>query len=96
MRNTTSTVMPAPDTTTTATLKECPLLKIYGENSEEVVMLRYIPDNFLSQTPKGREIVKLYYQWSPVIVKAMEEDEEFKQKANEMIDETLKLVTEMK
>ena len=43
----------------------------------------------LSQTPEGRDIIRLYYQWSPVIVKAMEEDEEFKGDVKEMIDGVL-------
>jgi hypothetical protein len=55
-------------------------------------LLRYIRDNMLSQTPEGREIIRLYYEWSPVIVKAMEEDEEFKEDVKEMIDGVLGLV----
>jgi len=40
----------------------------------------------LSQTPEGKELIKLYYQWSPVIVKAMEEDEEFREDIKEIVD----------
>ena len=39
-------------------------------------------------------MVKLYYQLSPVIVKAMEKDEEFKEELKEMIDGVLGLVVE--
>ncbi|MBW2183689.1 MAG: hypothetical protein JRF49_07470, partial [Deltaproteobacteria bacterium] len=46
------------------------------------------------QTPEGQSLIKLYYQWSPVIVKAMEKDEEFKEKVKEMIDGVLGLVVE--
>ena len=46
----------------------------------------------MSQTQEGQEIIRLYYQWSPVIVKAMEEDEEFKEEVKEMIDGVLELV----
>ena len=46
----------------------------------------------LSQTPEGQEVIKLYYQWSPVIVKAMEEDEEFKAEVKEMIDGVLLVI----
>jgi hypothetical protein len=70
----------------------CLSLKIYGEYSEEVELLRYIRDNILNKTPEGRELIKLYYQWSPLIVKAMEEDEEFKEDVKEVIDEVLGLV----
>ena len=48
----------------------------------------------LSQTPEGREIIRLYYEWSPAIVKAIEEDEKFKAQVKEMIDEVLGLIGE--
>jgi hypothetical protein len=37
-------------------------------------------DNILSQNPEGQEIIRLYYELSPVIVKAIEEDEELKER----------------
>jgi hypothetical protein len=40
----------------------------------------------------GHDIVELYYQWSPVIAKAMEEDGEFKVEVKEMIDGELELI----
>jgi hypothetical protein len=70
----------------------CPSEAIYGEGSEEVEVLRYVRDNLLTQTRQGREIIKLYYQWSPVIVKLMEEDEEFKADSKEMIDGILHII----
>ncbi len=48
----------------------------------------------LSQTSEGRELTRLYYQWSPVIVKAMEEDEEFREGVKEMIDGFLPMIRE--
>ena len=65
---------------------------LYGNNSGEVALLRYFRDNVLSQTPDGREMIKLYYQWSPVIVKAMEVDEELKEEVQELIDGVLGMV----
>ena len=65
---------------------------IYGASSGEVELLRYFRDNVLNQTPQGREIIRLYYQWSPIIVKAMEEDEKFKGEIKAMIDGVLELV----
>ena len=73
---------------------ECPSLALYGEYSEEVELLRDYRDEVLSQTPVGQEIIKLYYQLSPVIVKAMGEDEEFKEDIKELIDGVLGLITE--
>ena len=81
-------------TTTTAPCFPCPLKVIYGVDSEEVELLRYIRDNIMSQTQEGQEIIRLYYQWSPVIAKAMEEDEEFKQEVKELIDGILLLIRE--
>ena len=48
--------------------------------------MHYFRDTVLSQTPEGRELIKLFYFWSPFIVKAIEEDEEFKEEIKEIID----------
>ena len=66
--------------------------EIYGEHAEETEVLRYYRDEVLSQTPVGQEIIKLYYQWSPLIVKAMEQDEDFKEDIREIIDGILEMV----
>ena len=70
----------------------CPSETIYGEHSEETELLRYFRDNILAQTPEGQEIIRLYYEWSPVIIRAMEEDEEFKEEVKEMVDGVLELI----
>jgi len=89
--STTTTIIPTPETTTT--IKICPVEKIYEEDSkEETELLRDFRDNVLSKTPVGQEIIRLYYKWSPVIVKAMEEDEEFKEEVKEMIGGILGLI----
>ena len=72
----------------------CLALKIYGEYAEEIELLRNFRDEVLSQSPVGQEIIKLYYQLSPVIVKAMEKDEGFKEGMKEMIDGVLGLIEE--
>ncbi len=79
-------------TTTTTGGGRCPSESIYGEHSEEAETLRCVRDNILSHTPEGEEIIKLYYQWSPVVVKAMEEDEEFKEDVKGVVDEILGMV----
>jgi predicted metal-dependent phosphoesterase TrpH len=78
----------------TITVFSCPALQIYGEDSEEVVKLRAFRDKVLSKTPEGQELIKLYYEWSSIIVKAMEADEEFKEKVKEMIDGVLMFIAE--
>ena len=55
-------------------------------------LLRSFRDSFLNNSPEGRELIKLYYQWSPAAVKAMEEDEVFKKEVKELIDGVLELI----
>ena len=82
-----------PVTTSTTTSREstgpCALSVIYGEKSDKTELLRYIRDNALSKTPEGRELIKLYYQWSPVIVNIMERDEDLKEEIKDVMDEML-------
>ena len=66
--------------------------QIYGPRSEEVEMLRAFRDNILSANPAGQQMIKLYYQWSPAIVEAMEGDEGFKSRIKGIIDEALPLI----
>ncbi len=93
---TTSTTTVSTETTSTTTIEDqpCPAEKIYGDNSEQLAVLRYFRDNTLSKTPESQELIKLYYKWSPLIVRAMEEDEEFKEEVKEMIGGILGLIEE--
>ncbi len=80
------------DTTTTALV--CSAQEIYGVNSAEVQVLRFVRDNILAATPEGREIIRLYYQLSPVIVAAMQNDPAFKAEVKAMSDGVLQLVVQ--
>jgi hypothetical protein len=71
---------------TTTTSTPCPAKEIYGENSQETRLLRSIRDTVLSQTPEGRKIIALYYQWSPAIVKAMKKDKTLAADMRKMLD----------
>ena len=73
-------------------VKNCPASAILGESDPRVDTLRQFRDNVLIKSPEGQEIIKLYYQWSPVIVKAMEVDKEFKAEVKEMVDGVLELI----
>jgi len=90
--------MPTTTTTAQATTSQpggpCPATTIYGEGSLEVTLLRAVRDTVLSQTPEGREIIKLYYQWSPVITMAVRNDEAFKAEMKELLDGILSLTLE--
>jgi DNA-binding beta-propeller fold protein YncE len=74
---TTSTTPTSSTTSTTTTITQCPCLikEIYSENAEEVAFLRNFRDEALSKTPSGRELIKLYYQVSPMLVEMLEDDE---------------------
>jgi len=75
----------------------CPAEQIYGEHSEVVNALRHLRDNVVSQTPEGQELIRLYYQLSPAIVKVMEENEELRAQIKGIIDGIVPLVrTDMK
>jgi hypothetical protein len=89
---TTTTTSPLTSTTTSASSQPCAAALIYGEHSEEVQLLRYFRDNVLSNTVEGREVIRLYYLWSPVIMKAVEEDEAFKHYVREIIDDVLAMI----
>jgi hypothetical protein len=98
---TTTILVPVPtstssiSSTTTTIISICLIEQIYGENSEEVQKLRFIRDNVLNQTPEGQEIIRLYYEWSPVIVEMMNENEGFKQGVKEMIDGVVEVIREV-
>jgi hypothetical protein len=79
-------------TTTTRVNRPCPVAVIYGEHSEKTAFLRYLRDNLLNQTSEGQELIRIYYHWSPLIAKVMEEDQEFKKDMKDTIDHVLPLI----
>ena len=54
-------------------------------------LLRQFRDEVLSQTPEGQELIDLYYELSPALVQAMQEDEAFKEYVQETLDGILPL-----
>ncbi len=87
--STTSSSTPA-----TTTVKRCLSESLYGGNAEETRLLRTFRDTALSRTAEGRELITLYYLWSPAIVSAMEGDEEFKAWVKELLDDSLPMIQE--
>jgi hypothetical protein len=71
---------------------KCPVIKIYGNQSNKTILLGNLRDKVLSNTQEGQELIKLYYQWGPAIVQAMEKDKEFKKEVKEIIDSVLPMV----
>jgi hypothetical protein len=67
----------------------CPAELIYGKNSKEVEQLRNFRDNVLSKIPQGQAMIKLYYDWSPAMVKGMKEAAVLKEEVKKAIDGVL-------
>jgi hypothetical protein len=82
----TSTVLPGTTTTTADVIPDCPFEHIYGDSAYEVTLLRKLRDDLLSKTPEGKQLIKLYYQLSPLVVKVMTEDKNFEDEIREMTD----------
>jgi len=75
----------------------CPAtLALKGDSREhDLIILREFRDEVLSKTPAGQEIIELYYEWSPFILKAMEEDEQFTQEVKQLLDSFLIIIGEV-
>ena len=78
--------------TTTTTICTCPLLCLYDGHSKEISFLRNFRDNVLSKTPEGQELMRLYYQWSPVVVREMGVDEDFKKNIKEIVNGIIPMI----
>ena len=74
----------------------CSLAYLYGPDNPQLDTLRLFRDEVLSQSPEGQELIYFYYEWSPVIIQAMEEDEAFKEYVKEMINGILPMMEEEK
>ncbi|MHC4139579.1 MAG: CFI-box-CTERM domain-containing protein, partial [Planctomycetota bacterium] len=72
----------------------CFLLRLYGEGSDEIEILREFRNHFMNKSLEGQAIINFYYKWSPLVVKAIEEDEEIKEQLKEVVDNVLLLIKE--
>ena len=64
----------------------CPATVVLDGDAYFLDLIRKFRDEVLRKTPEGKELIRLYYEWSPAIIRAMEGDEEFKEDVKEMID----------
>lgn len=73
---------------------DCPVTVALGGDARanDLNLLRNFRDEVLSKTRAGQDIIKLFYEWSPAIVKVIKEDEEFKEQVKEMIDEIVMVI----
>jgi hypothetical protein len=70
----------------------CPVAQIYGEDSEQVQLLRNFRDTVLRETLVGEQLINVYYKWSPVIGRELDKDDGFREEITEMIDGILPLI----
>ena len=75
--------------------ESCPLELIYGEDSPEATLLKRFRDAVLAKTDEGRQLIELYYEWSPLITERLSQSSEFKNKLKITIDENLPLAKEI-
>ncbi len=73
----------------------CPLELIYGEDSPEVALLKRFRDAVLTKTDEGRQLIKLYYEWSPLISERLIQSSAFENELKTTIDENLPLAQEV-
>jgi len=64
----------------------CLMVNLYGEDAQVILRMRNFRDHILNTSPAGRELIRLYYELSPVIVKAMASDKGFKAAVRLMAD----------
>lgn len=74
-------------TTTTTTgspkLPSCAAEAVLAGDPVSIAILRRFRDEVLSQTPRGRENIVLYYELSPVLVEILKSEPELKEKLRE-------------
>ena len=92
LAETVTSTCPSSTSSVTAT-RPCLIEELYGSFSDETESLRYFRDAVLSKTKPGQEIIRLYYAWSPVVIKSMHQDEELKESLNIVINELVTLVS---
>jgi len=58
----------------------------------EVALSRYLRDSVLRKTTEGREIIKIYYDWSPHLVRALEDEAALKDQVKKVLDQIFILI----
>jgi rhodanese-related sulfurtransferase len=70
----------------------CPAVALYGEQSEEVRMLREFRDRVLSRTADRRRAIKLYYLISPALTTLIEQNPGARTALKRMLDSLLLVI----
>jgi hypothetical protein len=90
--STTTTVPSSSTTTTSVPAQPCPIETLYGKDAAETQLLRYYRDTLLNSTPQGKEMVRLYYEWGPLLVKVFEENEVLREEIKLLLAEIIALI----
>jgi hypothetical protein len=64
----------------------CAVEAALDNDQTTLAILRTFRDDVLSKTPEGQSLIRLYYEWSPAIVRIIEQDEKYKQEIKGIID----------
>ena len=70
----------------------CAMTYVLGADSGDLNTLRRFRDEVLSKTPAGQTMIHLYYELSPVMVKAMEDNALFKELVRQIIYRMLPVI----
>jgi hypothetical protein len=81
-------------TTSTGPFDRCPVEAIYGEYAPQTALLRACRDAVARSGPEGRQLIALYYAWSPFIVNALQADATFRQWLKEAMDGLIPLLAQ--
>ena len=80
-----------PATVTITVGKKCPMVKLYGDDSAQVELMRRYRDEVLETTVAGKLVVDLYYGLAPIVDQALE-NPWLQQKARRVVDGLLPVV----
>ncbi len=86
---TTKDILLSCGTTTTST---CPPMKLYGVESEEVLMLREFRDTVLCEFSGGRKVISLYYKLCPLVSRLTDESPVLQKILKDNLDAFLPLI----
>jgi len=90
---TTSSVRSSSSTTSSPIVPPpCLVEQLYGEESLEVALCRYVRDSVLRETPEGREVIKTYYAWSPHLLRALAGETALKDQVKKVLDHILLVI----
>ena len=90
-----TTTIPSNSTTTTTGVPSCIAAVIYGEQSEEVKLLREFRDRVLLENASGRQLIAAYYMLSPEAAKILHHSEAARKNVRRAFDSLLPAISKI-